>query len=190
MEPKAIFEKLGIAEGAKPEDIAAALVKYLAGADADADKQAVVMGLLSMLAPAPSTSSASDGGEAAALEAMVDEVRKLQARVVELEGAKVQAEKKAEPTAEQRADEAIKGGQWPMGQRAALVDCFANKKPVHLFAERTFSTRGTTYTAGGNPVTTRAATFEPPAASGGTDGKAKAIFDEVAQRLGRSNGTN
>lgn len=161
MEPKAIFEKLGITEGAKPEDIAAALIKYLAGSDADADKQAVVMGLLSMLAPAPSASSASDGGEAAAMEAMADEVRKLQARVVELEGAKVAAEKAAEPTPEQRADEAVKAGQWPMGQRDALVTCFKNKKPVHIFPAKTFSTRGVNYTAGGNPITAPATDGKP-----------------------------
>lgn len=185
MDPKVIFEKLGITEGVKPEECAAALIKYLAGADSDADKQALVLGLLSMLVPAPS--AASEGGEGAALEAMADEVRKLQSRVMELEGAKVEAEKKAEPTPEQRSDEAIRSGRWPEGQRAVLVDCLTNKKPVHLFAEKTFATRSANFTAGGNPVAGRPPVFEPPAAK---SAGAKSIFAEVSERLGRSNGTN
>lgn len=185
MDPKVIFEKLGITEGVKPEECAAALIKYLAGADSDADKQALVLGLLSMLVPAQS--AASEGGEGAALEAMADEVRKLQSRVMELEGAKVEAEKKAEPTPEQRSDEAIRSGRWPEGQRAVLIDCLANKKPVHLFAEKTFSTRSANFTAGGNPVAGRAPVFEQPAAK---SAGAKSIFAEVSERLGRSNGTN
>lgn len=185
MDPKVIFDKLGITEGVKPEECAAALIKYLAGPDSDADKQALVLGLLSMLVPAQS--AASEGGEGAALEAMADEVRKLQARVVELEGAKVEAEKKAEPTPEQRADEAIRSGRWPDGQRSVLVDCLTNKKPVHLFAEKTFATRSTNFTAGGNPIAGRAPTFEQPAVK---SAGAKSIFAEVSERLGRSNGTN
>ena len=75
-------------------------------------------------------------------------MRKLQARVVELEGAKVEAEKKAEPTPEMRADMAIRSGQWPEAQRSVLVSRYTEGKPVHLFAERTFVARSATFTSG------------------------------------------
>jgi 8-oxo-dGTP pyrophosphatase MutT (NUDIX family) len=193
MDPKLIFEKLGIAEGVKPEEAAAALIKYLAGSDSDADKQALVLGLLSMLVPAPTPSAGSmDDGKDVAMEAMVEEMRKLQARVVELEGAKMEAEKKAEPTPEMRADAAIRSGQWPESGRASLVRRFAENKPVHLFAEKTFLTRSANVTSGGNPVG-RAPNFggaNPDAAKPAANGGAKSIFDEVAARLGRSNGTS
>ena len=88
MDPKIIFEARHRG-GVKPEEAAAALIKYLAGPDSDADKQALVLGLLSMLVPAPAPSAESvDDGKDVAMEAMADEMRKLQARVVELEGAK------------------------------------------------------------------------------------------------------
>jgi hypothetical protein len=193
MDPKLIFEKLGIAEGVKPEEAAAALIKYLAGPDSDADKQALVLGLLSMLVPAPAPSAGSmDDSKDVAIEAMVEEMRKLQARVVELEGAKMEAEKKAEPTPEMRADAAIRSGQWPESGRASLVRRFAENKPVHLFAEKTFLTRSANVTSGGNPVG-RAPNFggaNPDAAKPAANGGAKSIFDEVAARLGRSNGTS
>jgi 8-oxo-dGTP pyrophosphatase MutT (NUDIX family) len=193
MDPKIIFEKLGIAEGVKPEEAAAALIKYLAGPDSDADKQALVLGLLSMLVPAPAPSAGSvDDGKDVAMEAMADEMRKLQARVVELEGAKVEAEKKAEPTPEMRADMAIRSGQWPEAQRSVLVSRYTEGKPVHLFAERTFVARSATFTSGGNPVG-RAPNFggaNPDAAKPAAAAGAKSIFDEVSARLGRSNGTS
>ena len=193
MDPKLIFEKLGIAEGVKPEEAAAALIKYLAGSDSDADKQALVLGLLSMLVPAPAPSAGSmDDGKDVAMEAMVEEMRKLQARVVELEGAKIEAEKKAEPTPEMRADAAIRSGQWPESGRASLVRRFAENKPVHLFAEKTFLTRSANVTSGGNPVG-RAPNFggaNPDAVKPAANGGAKSIFDEVSARLGRSNGTS
>lgn len=183
MDPKVIFEKLGITEGVKPEEIAAALIKYLAGSDADADKQALVMGLLSMLVPTPSAASA-DPGQAVAMEAMVDEVRRLQARVAEMEVEKAKAAQVPQPSPEERADAAIRDGRWPMGQRSALVDAYGKGKAVTLLAEKTFSTRSTNFTSGGNPA--KPPTFEPPKTSTG----AKSIFDEVAARLGKSNGTN
>lgn len=193
MDPKLIFEKLGIAEGVKPEEAAAALIKYLAGSDSDADKQALVLGLLSMLVPAPAPSAGSmDDGKDVAMEAMVEEMRKLQARVVELEGAKMEAEKKAEPTPEMRADAAIRSGQWPESGRASLVRRFAENKPVHLFAEKTFLTRSANVTSGGNPIG-RAPNFggaNPDAAKPAANNGAKSIFDEVSARLGRSNGTS
>lgn len=181
MDPKMILEKLGLAEGAKPEEIASALIRYLAGSDSDADKQSVVMGLLSMLAPAPSASSASDGGKEAALEAMTDEVRKLQARVAELEGAKADAEKKAEPTPEERAAKAIERGQWPIGQRSVLVEQFKSNKTPYLFPEKTFSGRSVAYTAGGNP---RQPTVEKPAG----DSAVKGLFAEVENRIANATG--
>ena len=143
-----------------------------------------------MLVPAPSAGSMDDGKDVA-MEAMVDEMRKLQARVVELEGAKMEAEKKAEPTPEMRADAAIRSGQWPESGRASLVRRFAENKPVHLFAEKTFLTRSANVTSGGNPVG-RAPNFggaNPDAAKPAASG-AKSIFDEVSARLGRSNGTS
>lgn len=185
MDPKVIFEKLGITEGVKPEEIAAALIKYLTGPDADADKQALVMGLLSMLVPAPSAESA-DPGQAVAMEAMVDEVRKLQARVAEMEAEKAKAMQVPQPSPEERADAAIRDGRWPMGQRAALVDAYSKNKAVTLLAEKTFSTRSVSYTSGGNPTAAKPPTFEPAK----TATSAKSIFDEVAARLGKSNGTN
>ena len=170
MDPKVIFEKLGIAEGVKPEEIAAALIKYLTGPDADADKQALVLGLLSMLVPASSAESA-DPGQAVAMEAMVDEVRKLQARVAEMEAEKAKA---------------IRDGRWPMGQRSALVDAYSKNKAVALLAEKTFTTRSANFTSGGNPTAAKPPTFEPTK----TATSAKSILDEVAARLGKSNGTN
>ena len=116
--PESHFEKLGITEGVKPEEIAAALIKYLTGPDADADKQALVMGLLSMLVPAPSAESA-DPGQAVAMEAMVDEVRKLQARVAEMEAEKAKAAQVPQPSPEERADAAIRdgAGRWDSAPR-------------------------------------------------------------------------
>lgn len=185
MDPKVIFEKLGITEGVKPEEIAAALIKYLTGPDADADKQALVMGLLSMLVPAPSAESA-DPGQAVAMEAMVDEVRKLQARVAEMEAEKAKAAQVPQPSPEERADAAIRDGRWPMGQRSALVDAYSKNKAVTLLAEKTFSTRSANFTSGGNPTAAKPPTFEPAK----TATSAKSILDEVAARLGKSNGTN
>ena len=185
MDPKVIFEKLGITEGVKPEEIAAALIKYLTGPDADADKQALVMGLLSMLVPAPSAESA-DPGQAVAMEAMVDEVRKLQARVAEMEAEKAKAAQVPQPSPEERADAAIRDGRWPMGQRPALVDAYSKNKAVTLLAEKTFSTRSVSYTNGGNPTAAKPPTFEPAK----TASIGKSILDEVAARLGKSNGTN
>jgi hypothetical protein len=156
MNPADVLSKLGIAEGAKPEEIAAALLKFCMGDAPEADKLAVIMGVLSMLAPA-SASSASDGAAEAAAEAMADEVRKLEARVAELEAEKAQAVKAAEPTAEQRADEAIKAGRWPMGQRAALVERYRSGKEVFLPAAKTFIARSVSLTAGGNPIEQRSA---------------------------------
>ena len=160
MNPDDVLSKLGLAEGAKPEEIATALLKFCMGDAPEADKLAVIMGVLSMLAPA-SASSASDGAAEAAAEAMADEVRKLEARVAELEAEKAQAvkaaEKAAEPTAEQRADEAIKAGRWPMGQRAALVERYRSGKEVFLPAAKTFIARSVSLTAGGNPIEQRSA---------------------------------
>lgn len=176
MDPKKILEKLGVSEGSKPEEIAAALIKYLAGADSDADKAALVVGLLGMLAPAPSGSSASDGAKAAAAEAMADEVKKLQARIDELETKRAEADKAKEETPEQRADAAIKRGQWPLGQRAALVSQYAAKKEPFLFAEGAFSTRSERITVGGAAKPT----IEAPSAK--TSG-VKAMFEAVEGQL-------
>ena len=193
MDPKIIFEKLGIAEGVKPEEAAAALIrKYLAGPDSDADKQALVLGLLSMLVPAPAFGGVGGRWQRRRDGSDGRRMRKLQARVVELEGAKVEAEKKAEPTPEMRADMAIRSGQWPEAQRSCSSAATPEGKPVHLFAERTFVARSATFTAGGNPVG-RAPNFggaNPDAAKPAAAAGAKSIFDEVSARLGRSNGTS
>lgn len=137
-----LLQKLGLAEGAKPEEIAAALIKYIAESkDADADKQATVLALLSALTP----SSASDGASSAAMEAAEEEIKKLRAEL----DAKTKA---AEPTAEEQAERAIKAGRWPEAKRAILVAGIKNGKQPVLFGEGTFSSRGIAYTAGGNPV--------------------------------------
>lgn len=137
-----LLQKLGLAEGAKPEEIAAALIKYLGESkDADGDKQATVLALLSALTP----SSASDGASAAAMEAAEEEIKKLRAEL----DAKTKA---AEPTAEEQAERAIKAGRWPEAKRAILVAGIKNGKQPVLFSEGTFSSRGMNYTAGGNPV--------------------------------------
>lgn len=173
MDPKMILEKLGLAEGAKPEEIAAALIKYLAGADADADKVSLVVGLLGMLAPP--ASATSDGGEAAARDAMVEEVRRLEARLAEVEAQKGEAEKRAEPTPEERADKACKAGQWPMGQRSSLVEQYKGGKQPFLFPEKTFSTRGVRFTEGGNPTQTDSKT----APNFGSDQKAAPALNAI-----------
>lgn len=192
MTPAEILAKLGLAEGAKPDEIAAALLKYCVGSDADADKLAVISGVLSMLAPAPSASSASDGAVEAAAEALAEEVRTLQARVAELEGAKAEAEKKAEPTPEQRADAAITEGRWPMGQRAALVEQYRANKTPFLFQPKTFSARGVVLTAGGNPIAQRSAPNfggEHPDAPAKPSG-VSAIFDAANKAFAAHNGSN
>lgn len=146
-----ILTKLGLKDGASPDEIVAALIKYVKESpDSDADKTALCMGLLSMLTPA--ASSDSDGMKAAAADAMADEVRKLQARVAELEEQNKAATAAAEPTPEQRADAAIKDGRWPVGQRSALVEQFKTTKSLFLFPPKTFSTRSLTFTKGGNPA--------------------------------------
>lgn len=151
MTPADILAKLGLKEGATPDEIVEALLKYMAAGPDAAEAKAVLTGLLAMLAPAPSSSSASDGAAAAA-EAMAEEVKKLSARVAELEAEKDQAEKKAEPTAEERADAAIREGRWLLSQRSALVEQFKAGKQPYLFAKKTFSSRGVNFTEGGNPV--------------------------------------
>lgn len=148
-----ILAKLGLKDGASPDEIVAALIKYVKESpESDADKTALCTGLLSMLTPAPSASSASDGMKAAAAEAMADEVRKLQARVAELEEQNKTATAAAEPTPEQRADTAIKDGRWPAGQRSALIEQYKTTATPFLFAPKSFSTRSLTFTKGGNPV--------------------------------------
>jgi HK97 family phage prohead protease len=145
-----ILAKLGLKEGAKADEIVDALIKYMAAGPDAAEAKALLTGLLAMLAP--SSSSASDGGAAEAAQAMAEEVERLRARVAELEGQKAEAEKKAEPTAEERADQAIRDGRWLGSQRSALVEQYKAGKTPFLFAPKTFSSRGVTFTEGGNPV--------------------------------------
>ena len=184
MDPKTILEKLGLAEGAKPEEIAAALVKYMTGADSAEDKQALVLGVLGMLAPATSSSSASDGAKSAAAEALADEVRKLQARVAEMEGQRAEAEKAKEETPEQRADAKIASGQWPIGQRDALVKQYAAGKEPFLLAEGTFSQRSQRFTTGGGA---RKPTVEPPSAK---SSGVKDLFSAVEKQLAAGSGVD
>lgn len=191
MNPADVLSKLGLAEGAKPEEIAAALLKFCMGDAPEADKLAVIMGVLSMLAPAPSASSASDGAVEAAAEALAEEVRTLTARVAELEAGKAQAEKAAEPTAEQRADAAIKAGRWPVGQRAALVEQFKANKTPFLFAEKTFSARGVSLTAGGNPIADRSVpNFGGQNPDAPKPSAVKGIFADAEQAFRNHNGSN
>ena len=139
------LEKIGIAEGATPEEVAAALIKYLKeSADSDEDKLALVVALLGVLAPA----ATEDGAEAAA-KAAAEEVKALQARVAELEAQKTAPAE----TPEQQAERAIGAGRWPVGQRAALVEQYKAGKTPFLFAEKTFAARHQQFTAGGKPVT-------------------------------------
>lgn len=186
-----VLAKLGIAEGAKPEEIAAALLKFCMGEGPEADKLAVIMGVLSMLAPAPSASSASDGAAEAAAEAMADEVRKLEARVAELESEKAQAVKAAEPTPEQRADEAIKAGRWPVGQRAALVERYRSGKEVFLPSAKSYSVRSVSLTAGGNPIAERSApNFGGQNPDAPKPSAVKGIFADAEQAFRNHNGSN
>lgn len=175
------LEKLGIAEGAKPEEVGAALIKYLRESqDSDEDKLALVVALLGLLAPA-----ASDDGAEAAAKAMAEEVKALQARVAELEA---QKDAPAE-TPEQQAERAIAAGRWPVGQRAALVAQYKAGKTPFLLDEKTFAARHQTFTAGGRPVATqtqRQPRFEPEARPSGV----KDLFDDVQKRVALGNGSN
>lgn len=167
-----LLQKLGLSEGAKPGEIAAALIKYIAdGKDADGDKQATVLALLSALTPAPSASSASDGASAAAMEAAEEEIKKLRAELA------VQA-KAAEPSAEEQAERAIKAGRWPEAKRAILVAGIKNGKQPVLFGEGTFSSRGIAYTAGGNPI-------KQPAVEPSSRSKVASLFDDADARIRR-----
>jgi hypothetical protein len=166
MDPKMVLEKLGVAADADPDAIVAALMKYLAGADSDTDKQSVVKGLLQMLVPAapsapaeaaPSSSSASDMGDARE-EALMDEVKSLRARAESLENeiqelkARAEAPAKPDEKPEEMADRAIKAGQWPDSGRKSLVERYLAKKPVKLFDNGTFVNRSARVTSGGNPT--------------------------------------
>lgn len=165
-----LLQKLGLSEGAKPEEIAAALIKYLGESkDADGDKQATVLALLSALTPAPSASSASDGASAAAMEAAEDEIKKLRA---ELDA----KNKAAEPGAEEQAERAIKAGRWPEAKRAILVAGIKNGKQPVLFGEGTFSARGIAYTAGGNPI-------KQPAVEPSSRSKVSSLIDDADARI-------
>lgn len=167
-----LLQKLGLSEGAKPEDIAAALIKYIAdGKDADGDKQATVLALLSALTPAPSASSASDGASSAAMEAAEEEIKKLRA---ELDA----KNKAAEPSAEEQAERAIKAGRWPEAKRAILIAGIKNGKQPVLFGEGTFSSRGIAYTAGGNPI-------KQPAVEPSSRSKVASLFDDADARIRR-----
>lgn len=142
-----ITEKLGLAADATPEQIADALIKFLAGDASPEDKMALILGMLS-----PSASSASDGGKDAALEAVTEESKRLAARVEELEKALGEKTKAAEEqTAEQRADAACNAGQWPMAQRNALVAALKSGKSPYLFPAKTFSSRSIAYTPAAAP---------------------------------------
>lgn len=137
-----ITEKLGLAADATPEQTADALIKFLAGDSPDADKMALILGML-----APSASSASDGGKDAALEAVTEESKRLASRVEELEKALGEKTKAAEEqTAEQRADAACRDGQWPSAQRNALVAALKAGQKPYLFPAKTFSSRSIAYT--------------------------------------------
>lgn len=172
------LDKLGLKEGAAPEEVAAALIKYLKeSADGDEDKLALVVALLGMLAPA-----ASDDGAEATAKAMAEEVKTLTARVAELEA---QKDAPAE-SPEQQAERAIASGRWPVGQRAALVAEYAAGRKPFLLAERTFAARQYTYTAGGKPVAQNAAQRQPNlgADTAAVENRAAASTMAVLKKLG------
>ena len=62
-------------------------------------------------------------------------------------------------TPEQRADAAINRGQWPIGQRAALVKQYSAGKEPFLLAEGTFSQRSERFVQAGGA---RKPVIEPP----------------------------
>ncbi len=143
-----ITEKLGLAADATPEQIADALIKFLAGDASAEDKMALILGMLSP----SSASSASDGGKDAALEAVTEESKRLASRVEELEKALGDKSKASDDaTAEQRADVACNAGQWPMAQRKALVDALKAGQKPYLFPAKTFSSRSIAYTPAAAP---------------------------------------
>jgi len=175
MNPAEILAKLGLAEGAAPEAIVEALIKYLAGPDAPEAKSATVMGLLSMLAPAPVQPSSETPAEQpvenkvapvepgkdpeamrAAMEALDSENRALSTRLAEMEASMKRAveEKPVAPekTPEERAAAICGDGQWPMDSRAALVEQLKQGKTPYLWAKGHFTSRSARFTAGGNPV--------------------------------------
>ena len=170
------LDKLGIAEGAKPEEVAAALIKYLRESqDSDEDKLACVVALLGMLAPA-----ASDDGAEAAAKAAAEEVKALQARVAELEAQKTAPAE----TPEQQAERAIGAGRWPVGQRAALVAEYAAGRKPFLFAERTFAARHQTFTAGGKPVAAAQRQPNLGADTAAVEGRAAASTMAALKKMG------
>lgn len=189
MNPSEILGKLGLAEGAAPEAIVEALIKYLAGPDAPETKSATVMGLLSMLAPAPAEPSSDDSEETpteqpvkdkaapvepsedpeslrAAMEALDSENRALSTRLAEMEASMKRAvdEKPVAPekTPEERAAAICGDGQWPMDSRAALVEQLKAGKTPYLWAKGHFTSRSARFTAGGNPVKPNFGTDDKP----------------------------
>lgn len=171
-----IAKLLGVSEEATGDEIAQALIKFLGSEAADADKTAVVVGLLAKPA---SASSASDGAAEAA-EALGDEVRKLQSRIAELEGDKAKVEAEAKPTPEQRADKAITEGRWAVGQRDALVAQYKAGKEPFLLRAGTFSSR----TMG--RVTEAGQPKAKPVFSKTTGNAAQSILGRVDAQLARS----
>jgi HK97 family phage prohead protease len=169
-----IVKLLGVSEAATGDEIAQALIKFLGSEAADADKNAVVVGLLAKPA---SASSASDGAAEAAAEALGDEVRKLQGRIAELEEGKAKAETEAKPTPEQRADKAIAEGRWAVGQRDALVAQFKAGREPFLLKAGTFSSR----TMG--RVTEAGQPKAKPVFQTSGNSAAKSIFDRVDSQL-------
>ena len=180
MNPSEILGKLGLAEGAAPEAIVEALIKYLAGPDAPEAKSATVMGLLSMLAPAPAQPSSDTPAEPptavepskdpeamrAAMDALDSENRALSTRLAEMEASMKRAvdEKPVAPekTPEERAAAICGDGQWPMDSRAALVDQLKAGKTPYLWAKGHFTSRSARFTAGGNPVKPNFGTDDKP----------------------------
>jgi len=199
MDPKAIFEKLGIGADAAPDAIVAALIKYLAGPDADADKSALVMGLLKMLVPAaPSTETPAetatepDEGDEAREAALMEEMKSLRSQLDTMEKSynelKARADKpepaKEEEKPEEMADRAIKAGAWPDSGRKGLIERYVAKQPVKLFEKGTFTNRSARLTEGGNLK----AKPNFGDSDGGIKSDVRAAFAQVEKNIGATTG--
>lgn len=161
------LEKLGLAQGATPEEIAAAVLSYCAGEATEEEKKSTLAGLVGQLRGG-SEPDGDEGAEASALRtalaAAKDELAAKAARITELETQTAAAAKANEPTAEKLADEACAAGRWPAAKKAELVKMYQAGGKPYLFDAGTFSPRNQQYIKGGNP-SPQPQTNPPPAAA-------------------------
>lgn len=164
------LEKLGLKEGASPEEILAALMRFAATTVDEAEKLAVAKEVLPLLGQ----HSEPDGDEMAS-------AAKLSAAMDEIEDLRAQLDKSA-VTVEAKADADIKAGRWPESRRAELVALHkAGAAEKALFAPGYFKPRAQRLTVGGRPA--GAPAIGPAAAGASGDDASARVKQDVTDTL-------